>query len=233
MGQAVLHAALFTLIPVSAAALGGLVASLRTPDRIMTSLVQHGAAGVVFAAVAVELIPEMRKEVFGVGIGGFGLGIAAMFCLNIITRHFEERTASNRAGAGGLNGNLGLVIATGVDILIDGLVLGAGFSANSRTGILLTVALTLELVLMGLAVAVTLRKSHVNPIGSVVIVVGLALLSTAGAVGGLVALNHASSTILAAMLAFGAVALLYVVAEDLLKEALRCATCLSRPRFSF
>ncbi|MFC6666990.1 hypothetical protein ACFP9V_17785 [Deinococcus radiopugnans] len=50
---------LLTLIPVAATVLGGVVASFRPPGPRLRSFVQHFAAGVVFAAVAGELLPEI------------------------------------------------------------------------------------------------------------------------------------------------------------------------------
>ncbi len=42
---------------------------------------------------------------------------------------------------------------TGIDILVDGLVLGIAFAAGAKAGILLTVALTIEVLFLGLTVA--------------------------------------------------------------------------------
>lgn len=50
----------------------------------------------------------------------------------------------------------GLLVAIAVYLFIDGLVLGAGFAAASRTRLLLTVALALELVFLGLSTAAAL-----------------------------------------------------------------------------
>ena len=60
-----------TLIPVAATLLGGVVATFRTPGERLRSFVQHFAAGVVFAAVAGELLPEITRghQPLGVVIG--------------------------------------------------------------------------------------------------------------------------------------------------------------------
>ncbi|CAM3175114.1 hypothetical protein DESA109040_01055 [Deinococcus saxicola] len=52
---------LLTLIPVVATILGGVVASFRPPSPRVRSFVQHFAAGVVFAAVAGGLLPQITK----------------------------------------------------------------------------------------------------------------------------------------------------------------------------
>lgn len=62
-------------LPVLATILGGVVASFKTPSAGTRSFVQHFAAGVVMAAVAGELLPEITKghQPLGVVIG-FALG---------------------------------------------------------------------------------------------------------------------------------------------------------------
>ncbi|GMA16666.1 hypothetical protein [Deinococcus metallilatus] len=115
-----------TLIPVAATILGGVVASFRTPGERFRSFVQHFAAGVVFAAVAGELLPEITQghQPAGVVIG-FALGVVVM----LLVRAFAERlegAEENRDNAG----NLGLIAAVGIDVLIDGLLIGVGFAAG-------------------------------------------------------------------------------------------------------
>ena len=52
----------YTLLPVAATIAGGAIAAFRTPGPRLRSGVQHFAAGVVFAAVAVELLPDVVHE---------------------------------------------------------------------------------------------------------------------------------------------------------------------------
>src|SRR4051794_13414214 len=56
------RAVLYTLIPVAAATLAGVVATVWPPREGLTSAVQHFAAGVVFAAAAIELLPELLRH---------------------------------------------------------------------------------------------------------------------------------------------------------------------------
>ena len=85
-----------------------------------------------------------------------------------------------RKGEALAKGPVGMLAAIGIDFLIDGLVLGLGFSADARTGLLLTAALSLELLLLGLTSAVSLGDIAGTALRKVAAVAGLALLLPAG-----------------------------------------------------
>ena len=130
----------YTILPVLAVLLGAIIAVLRRPGPAFTSAVQHLAAGVVFAAAAVEILPQVMHGGSPVAtfIGG-ALGVIAMLSL----KSLEER----------LGGPLGMLGAVGTDLLVDGLVLGIAFIAGTKAGILLSVALTLEVLFLGVSVS--------------------------------------------------------------------------------
>jgi zinc transporter, ZIP family len=209
------HALLFTLIPVAAALVAGLIAVTRQPGARTTSGVQHFAAGVVFAAAAVELLPKVLTESPWVAIGGFAAGIAVMFGMRALTDHLESDHA-DRPGRAGLP--LGFIGATAIDFAIDGVILGAGFATGGHTGLLLTLALTVEYLFVGLSLSATLGADTPRRV-VVGAPVALALLTVAGTAVGVWLLSGASSTTLAAVLAFGAVAFMYLATEELLVKA--------------
>lgn len=202
MGSAVLG---FTLVPVAAAMVGAIIAALRRPGPQTVSAIQHFAAGVVFAAAASELLPDLLHERSAIGtlIGG-ACGVAAMLGIKSI----EER----------LKGPVGLLAAIGVDVLIDGLVLGIAFVAGARAGLLLTVALTIELLFLALPVAVALQERGLSRLRIVLIATAIAFLLPLGALLGAPA-AALSGPWLAGVFAFGIMALLYLVTEELLAEA--------------
>ena len=73
---------LYTLAPMAAAIIGGSIAAFRTPSPNMRSSIQHFAAGVVFAALGVEILPDVVHHRAPVAaIIGFVLGTALMFGL--------------------------------------------------------------------------------------------------------------------------------------------------------
>jgi ZIP family zinc transporter len=210
MFQFLLPIIAYTLIPVAASGVGGVIAAFWPPGKTLKSVIQHFAAGVVFAAAALELVPKVREQPPWVAILGFTGGILVMVALRSVTNRLE-RTSSSQA-------NFGLIVATGVDVLIDGLVTGAGFVAGRKTGVLLTLALVLEFLFLGLAVASSLGKQA--PIRRIIATPpGLSLFVVAGTILGVTLLGGASAVLLAIVLAFGAVALMYLVTEELLVEA--------------
>lgn len=87
MLNALLNVLTFTLIPVAAAVVGGVFAAWRTPGPGLRSFVQHFAAGVVVAAAAGELLPNVvhEKSVWAVVIGG-GLGVAVMLAVKELAK---------------------------------------------------------------------------------------------------------------------------------------------------
>jgi zinc transporter, ZIP family len=205
---------LFVLFPVGAMILGGVIATVRTPGKQLGSALQHFAAGTVFAAVAVELLPDLvSKHAPLATIVGFSVGVALMLAIRAFTSKREQEGKEQERGIAGL------VTAVGVDITLDGLLIGIGFVAGAKQGLLLTIALTLELLSLGLATVTASSQTGASRRKSMVTVTGLALLVLLGAVIGVIGLSHATEPILDAVLAFGVAALLYLVTEELLVEA--------------
>jgi len=203
-----------TLIPVFATVLGGAIATFRTPSEKLRSLVQHFAAGVVLAVVAGELLPEMTKEHRPVGVViGFVLGVALMLGVKAVTERIEGRSGSSG------NSKAGLLTAVGIDVFLDGLLIGVGFAAGERVGTLLVIALTLELLFLGISVAASLAEAKFPRSRNILTVTGLAGLVAVGAWLGGSLLGGLSGLSLEIVLSFGAAALMYLVVEELLTEA--------------
>lgn len=181
------------------------LALVRPPGRATLAAVQHLAGGVVFAAAAAEVLPGLKHAgaELAVAFGG-GIGIAAMLAI----RWLDER----------MQGTTGLLATVGLDVLVDGLVLGAAATAGERAGVLLTVALTLEVLFLGLSLAPELVETLRSRRNVLAAVGGVLLLLPLGAVGGgFVAILPRFWQ--DCFLAFALVALLYLVIEELLAEA--------------
>lgn len=196
-------------IPVGATMVGAGASLKWPPGPVARSHVHHTAAGAIFAAVASELVFDLieRREVWPVAIG-FVLGTLAMLALRA---YAEKRERANAESA------TGLLAALAADVLMDGFVLGIGFAAGARGGLLLTVALTLELVFLGLSITSALAKSDAAPRRVMGTTLAIAVLLPIGGVLG--SLIGTIDSLVTPILAFGAAALLYLVTEELLTEA--------------
>jgi ZIP family zinc transporter len=207
----------YTSIPVLATIGGGTIAAYRAPGPRLRSGIQHFAAGVVFAAVAVELLPGVIHERSPIAaVFGFALGIATLLAVKRFTARLGEPVD---AGTRGESVPVGLIATLGIDIGIDGLLLGIGFAAGAKQGILLTIALTLELLFLGLAAATALGAAGIARRKAIGVVVGLAVILLAGAAVGSFLFGGLSGAPFEAVLSFGVAALLYLVTEELLVEA--------------
>ena len=204
----------FALYPAIAVMAGGVVALWRPMKPALISGIQHFAAGVLFCALATELLPDlMHRKMPWVTLLGFSLGVTAMLAV----KYFAER--SGQKGISKTKQPTAFIAILGIDIALDGLLVGLGFAAGQKQGLLLTIALTLEVLFLGLSGAAALRQAGVTRPRVLLTAFGFALLLLAGAWAGVSLLGVASETLLDAILAFGLAALLYLVTEELLVEA--------------
>ena len=205
----------YALLPVAATVTGAAVAAFKPPGPLLRSYIQHFAAGVVFSVVAVELLPDVMRGHAPVQVViGFALGVAAMLGVRSLTERAEQKT-----GPAGSKGPLAMLAAVGVDVLVDGFLIGIGFAAGAKEGKLLTLALTVELLSLGLAVCSTLGKAGATRTRAIITPSLLALLIVVGAVVGATVLSAVSEKMLEVVLSFGLAALLFLVTEELLVEA--------------
>jgi len=214
----------FSVLPAVVMVIGAALAVWRAPGPRLRSAILHFAAGVIFSVVAVELLPDIvqHRAPYEVVLG-FGLGVATMLGLRYFTQRLEKQGASegteNQPVAGVAPVPWGLLVAIGIDLLIDGLLLGIGFAAGAKEGTLLALALTLELLSLGLATAVELRQAGHGRERAVAIVAGTSLMLLLGAGIGTTVLRGATGNVLEVVLSFGLAALLFLVTEELLTEA--------------
>ena len=75
--QAALLVFVFTLPAVAAAGVGAVLATWRPPGERLTSVIQHFAAGGVFAVAALELLPQERKQAAVPVVIGLAVGLQA------------------------------------------------------------------------------------------------------------------------------------------------------------
>ena len=110
LDTAIEGAGLAALVMVTSA----VIASRAKPSAAVHSAMQHLAAGVICAVVAAELIPEAMETHRPIELSlGFFAGLVLML---------SAKAVSDRLG--GERRRTGMLIAVGVDVAIDGLLIG-------------------------------------------------------------------------------------------------------------
>ena len=203
----------YTALAVVAALVGGVIAVYRPPGPQMESNVQHFAAGVVIAAVAAELLPDIHERAPQIVILGFAIGVATMLGIHRLSKTIEKRKIG-----GQFAGAAGLLITIGIDMLIDGVLIGVTFLDNPDTGIIIAVALAIEVLFLGVAGVVALPQD-LGMGGKLAVPATFGLLLATGVTVGVLTLNGVTGAPIAIILAFGSAALLYLVTEELLVKA--------------
>jgi ZIP family zinc transporter len=112
-----------------------------------------------------------------------------------------------------------MVVVIGIDVLIDGLLLGAAFAAGEKMGGVLVLALSAEFLSLGPAAAVQVMGNGISRRTAIAITIGIAVLPWIGGLVGILLLSNASDMMMEAVLAFGSAAFLWLVTEELLVEA--------------
>lgn len=205
--------ALYALFPALAVVVGAVLAAFRPPSPRLRGVFQHAAGGVVFAAIAGEVLPEAKAAH---NVPGVIIGFAAGVVLMLVVRMLTEPKAAATEDSGS---SKSLVITVGIDLVVDGLLVGIGFAAGPEVGLLVTVALTLEVLFLGLATSAALDRAGVRPPQAIATMIGMGVVLVLSAVAGAVVLSGLSGAPFAAVLGFGSAALLYLVTEELLVEA--------------
>jgi|SRR5579859_3560429 len=208
----------FALIPASVLVAASILTLVRAPGPPLRSALMHFAGGVVFAVLAIELLPVLIHDKSALVTGvGFAAGTLTMLAIRKVTETSGIASTSTQPALPKVSGSL--LFAAGIDLVIDGLMLGIGFAAGAKEGILLTIGLALELAALGVVAMLGLGQSQGGRGWSLLKVGGLALLFVASAGVGGAALQLITGVALVGVLAFGVAALLFLVTEELLREA--------------
>lgn len=212
-----LNVFLFALIPFFSLALGGSIATIKKAGSNLRSLILHLAAGVVFSVVAVEILPDIMHYHEPVRtIIGFLLGFAVMIVVRKVAEPAETET-TKAVKPSGIPWSM--LTGVAVDIFIDGLLLGIAFSAGQKEGVLLSIALGLELLSLGMATGTEMSENGLPKKKSILLVLALASVFLVSAILGATLLHNLSEAALDVFLSFGLSALLFLVTEELLTEA--------------
>jgi ZIP family zinc transporter len=210
---------------VAAAIAAGAATTVWPPSDRFRSFLQHFAAGSVFSALALEVLPDIvrRGRPFAVA-GGFTIGVLVMLAIRqfadegpVQDEHSVSRQGQKANTAPTVSSSL--ILISGFDVLIDGLLLGLSFSLGERAGLLLMVGLGAETISLSTVVATELGKRGLSRASVIARTAAVAFMMLVGTLGGLLFLSNLSVVPAEAILAFAAAALLFLVTEELLVEA--------------
>jgi ZIP family zinc transporter len=201
------------VLPALALVIGALLSvRIRIGARSRSGL-QHLAAGVVTAAVAVDLVPEMiGVDRIPAVLIGFTIGTALVLTLKALG------SDSSKAGSDQPRKITSIVGAVGLDLAVDGLLVGIAI-AVSGSGAMLGIAIAIETLALGLALGGTLSKSRLATVRILLLMLGLGVLLFVSGLLGLGGAGLLAGSVQTGVVAFGAAALLYLVVEELLVEA--------------
>jgi ZIP family zinc transporter len=196
-------------------AAGGTFAAFYPLSDQARSYIQHVAAGLVFAAAGVEVLPDVmhRHQPLAAAIG-FAAGVALMLAIRMISDRFENTKRSN--------GSWTLVGVIVIDIFVDGLLIGVS-SATARgqgqQAFLVSIALSVELLSLGLSMAASFAQAGASR-GRIILTTGcVAVTPLLGTVAGYFLGGTLTGGWIEGVLALAVAALLYLAAEELLTEA--------------
>lgn len=205
--------------PVLAAMVGSLFASRYRLGPHGRSHLQHLAAGIIFSVVAVEILPDVihRQHPMLLTIG-FSSGVAFMLWLEMLS---ESPTVSVEEPTTARGLPWSLIAGVGIDVFLDGLLIAITFHNTANTGRLLSFALSVELLSVGLTLASTLRNHRLSAFSVLLINLTTFSMIAVGSVVGMTVLPLLPDTAIDLILSFGLAALLFLVTEELLVEAHR------------
>ena len=125
----------YIAIPVLIIIAGGSLSAFYSLGSRLRSSIQHFAAGLVFAAVSTSLLPEIIKtRNVSAMLVGFVFGTSLMLGMKWLT------VKQGCKGFSQVDRPISLVVAAGVDYLVDGLLIGVAFVLGAKQGGLLTFA---------------------------------------------------------------------------------------------
>jgi zinc transporter, ZIP family len=202
-------AALALIIALTAAISGGLVSIFWDPPRHWRTYIQHTAAGLLMAIIAVEVFPRVLADGRPAAIlFSFAAGGVLMVGVKAGANLLESRVAGEAP--------LGRMITAGIDTLFDGLIVGVGLVASHDLGVHLALALSIDLFVLLLSIGSEMKAADLSRKASLAAIGATALMLGIGIVVGLLIFRQLEPPALAALLAFAVTALLYLITEELL-----------------
>ncbi len=197
---------LISLIPASCILIGSIFAGFFKLKKNLLSNFQHFVAGILIAAVALELIPPITKSPSLSIVFGLALGAIAMLVLKGISDKIGTKSS-------------GLITASMIDLMIDGVILAITFLAGLKSGFVVALALSFETLSLSFTIRSTLHQQKISTNRQFITLLLLLIALPLGALIGTGVISVLPPLWLNELLAFGIAALLFLAIEELLGKA--------------
>lgn len=204
------HTMVWIVVPAIAVLIPGLLTLFVRPGPRLTSAMQHLAAGLIMAAVAVELVPETLKDVDSKwpAIAGYVAGLVMVFVIRQVSRRMDEDSPG------------GLLATVFIDVTLDGFLVGISLATIAGTGVAILVgSLSVEVAFLVMATIGSLLTRRWNHRRAILVVIAMSIATLGGGLLGFIGAGSLPPAMLSAATAFGVAALVYLVVEELLVEA--------------
>lgn len=194
---------------------GGVLAEWLRPSQKLLNRALHAAAGIILAVISVEVMPEALR-----GASAWLLALAFLAgggAYLLVEMGIERWQQSKSDGAGA--GAWMVYVAVAIDLLGDGLLIGARTAVASQLALVLALGQVLADIPEGFAVIVNFREKGAGMTNRLLISASFAVPVVGAAVLAYFGLRGQSEAVKMAALVF--VAGLYTLAavEDMLREA--------------
>ena len=194
-------------------AFGGLLGSRIRPGKLCRAMIAHLVGGLVLGIAAADLMPAASNSGHPIALAiGFCLGFSLLLVINAVLEEPHDRPIDGRPRP-----MLLLMLPFLVDSLIDGLVVGISSEAAEQQWVIpVAVALEMGLATLGLGTLIGRGAGRWRSVmsGALMAVTYLIGLSTS-----LLITYGLQGPALTGTLAFGTAALIYLVVEEVMKEA--------------
>jgi ZIP family zinc transporter len=206
----VIRVLLLALLPFAGNFAGAALAETLSPSDAWRNRALHAAVGIVFAVVAIEIMPEALEVLAG-------WQIALAFLVGGAAYLLAQTIIASRAEGSGRMWMIYLAVAT--DLFGDGLLIGSGSAVAASLGLTLAIGQVLADVPEGAATTITFQANGIRRNKRLLLALMLVLPVVAGAALSYVTLRDQSEALQLSALVATSGLFAVAVFEDLITEA--------------